>query len=78
MSSVIEKSLRATVLSLREELAREHKVTHELEEKLHVLEKIAREGFGECFCAWGKVHPETCPNCINLKKIDELLCSKER
>jgi hypothetical protein len=34
MSSVIESSLRATVLSLREELAREHKVTHELEAEL--------------------------------------------
>jgi hypothetical protein len=44
-----------------------------LEAKLCELEKIAKEGLSECFCGWGKVHPETCPNCINLKKIDELM-----
>lgn len=47
-----------------------------LEAKLCELEKIAREGLSECFCGWGKIYPETCPNCINLKKINELMGAK--
>ena len=52
-----------------------YKNTIKYNEKLHALEKIAREGIALVPCHCFKNHP-LCLKCVALKKIDELMDKK--